>query len=144
MTNYYHILEYTTSELQSDGKPFAIVLYQDEERPSTLGGFVLRNWEEVLCNCAPSEISVIRDFLSDIAHYSRAEEILSKDFFQRLGALSTGPIRTFVSGNCAPEDLDSLSSTFFELEICDNPWQAFFDNLRADPWEISDTDGIAS
>ncbi|GGA80089.1 hypothetical protein GCM10011507_34190 [Edaphobacter acidisoli] len=144
MINYYHILEYTTSELQSDGKPFAIVLYQDEERPSTLGGFILRNWEEVLCHRAPSEISVIRDFLSDVAHYSQAEEILSKGFFQHLGALSTGPIRTFVSGNCSLEDLDSLSNTFFGLATCGNPWQAFFDSVREDSWEISDTSGIPS
>lgn len=144
MTNYYHILEYTTSELQSDGKPFAIVLYQDEEGPSTLGGFVLRNWEAVLCHRAPSEISVIKEFLSDIAHYSQAEEILSKDYFRRLGALSTGPIRTFVSGTCSPEDLNSLSSTFFGLATCANPWQVFFDDVRADSWKILGADSIAS
>ena len=144
MTTHYHILEYTTSELQNDGTPFAIILFREEERLCPLGGFVLRNWEEVLCDQVPSDISIIRDFLCDIVHYSQAEEILLKGFFQRLGVLGAGPIRTFASGTCSPEDLDALASTFFGLAAGGNPWQDCFDNVIASPGEISKANGIPS
>jgi hypothetical protein len=126
----YHILEYTCSELQPNGKPFAVVLYLDEGKPNPLMGFVLKRWESVLPNPPAFEISSISEFLEDLGQYSQETAELSRTFFTQLNTLSVGPVRALVSGACTLEDLNAICPLFFGIDNCIGPWQERFDRVR--------------
>jgi hypothetical protein len=126
----YHILERTVSELQSEGKPFAIVLYFDGDGANPLTGFVLKNWADVFPQPTPCEVSFIEEFLDDLRHYSQETREVSREFFVRLNTLSVGPVRAFVSAACTFEDLDTICPIFFEVERSHGSWQEKFDQIR--------------
>jgi hypothetical protein len=123
------VLEYTCSELQSEGKPFAIVLYLKNGEACPLRVFVLKEWELMLPSKQTSELNLISELLDDLKHYSQESKNLPKQFFSRLEALSVGPIRKFVSGSCVMDDLDSLFSTLFWTKDSNIRWQRFFDRV---------------
>ena len=126
----YQILEYTCSELQPEGKPFAVVLYLDDGKPHPLVGFVLKSWENVLPSSPIFEISSINEFLDDLGHYSQESEELSRMFFMRLNTLSIGPVRALVSGACPLEDLNTICPLFFGIDNATGSWQERFDRVR--------------
>ena len=125
----YHILEYTCSELLPNGKPFAIVLYLNEDRPRPLTGFVLKSWEGALPNPPAYEISSICEFLDDLRHYSQESEELSRAFFMKLNTLSVGPVRALVSGACTLDDLNTICPLFFG-DNYSGSWQGRFDQVN--------------
>jgi hypothetical protein len=125
----YQILEYAWSELQSEGRPFAIVLHLDAGDPSSLRGFVLKNWERMLPNLSTVEASSIREFLDDLRFYSREDAESSKAYFSALGSLSTGPVRNLVSGACAVDDLGDVCALFFERNDGCSTWEEHFDGV---------------
>jgi len=129
----YHVMEYTCSELQLEGTPFAIVLYIDGDGECPLKGFVLKSWETTLRRSKLYEISSLDDFLSDLGYYSQENEELSRTYFRRLDTLSVGPIRKFVSGACAVDDLDKIITTFFGASVSGRSWQQSFDSVRPSP-----------
>jgi hypothetical protein len=124
-------MEYTCSELQLEGTPFAIVLYLDGNELYPLRGFVLKCWESTLPRSTPFEVSSIKDFLDDLGHYSQETEELSRTYFRRLDTLDVGPIRKFVSGACAIGDLDKVITTFFGAKEPGVPWRQFFDSVKS-------------
>jgi hypothetical protein len=126
----YHVMEYTSSELQLEGTPFAIVLYIDGDEECPLKGFVLKSWETALPRSTLYEISSIGDFLCDLCYYSQGNDELSKTYFRRLDTLNLGPIRKFVSGTCAFGDLDKIIAMFFGEIESGNSWQQSFDSVR--------------
>jgi hypothetical protein len=127
----YHVMEYTCSELQSEGVPFAIVVYLEATESCAFEGFVLHNWETVLHSATENEISTVRAFLVDLQYYSQSDRAASKGFFQSLGNLNIGAIRTLVSGACTPDDLDSVVPTFFQRSVNTVSWQESFHKVQA-------------
>jgi len=126
----YHVMEYTCSELQLEGTPFAIVLYLAGNEKFPLQGFVLKCWENMFLRSTPFEVSQIKDFLSDLEYYSQETEGLSGIFFRRLDNLNVGPIRTLASGACVVSDLDKVISTFFSSRVHPGEWRQFFDSVK--------------
>jgi hypothetical protein len=126
----YHIMEYTCSELQSEGVPFAIVLYLDRTESGGFEGFVLCDWENVIRMATEYEASSVRSFMTDLQYYSQSDPASSMGFFKSLGNLSTGPIRTFVSGACTSEDLDGVVSTFFLRSVSTASWMESFHKVQ--------------
>ena len=129
----YHVVEYTCTELQPEGTPFAIVLYLDGDEKYPLQGFVLKCWEDMVLRSASLEICSIRDFLNDLGYYSQETEELSGIFFRRLDKLNVGPIRTFASGACVVSDLDKVVTTFFGSRVPGGSWRQFFDSVKPTP-----------
>ena len=125
----YHVMEYTCSELQLEGTPFAIVLYMEGDQECPLKGFVLKSWETTLPRSTLYEISSIRDFLDDLGHYSQETDELSRTYFRRLDTLTVGPIRNFASGACDVGDLDKIVTMFFGAKGSERSWQQFFDSV---------------
>jgi hypothetical protein len=125
----YHVLEYTCSELQPEGTPFAIVLYLGGTEQYPLKGFVLKSWESTLPRSRFFEISSIMEFLDDLLYYSQETEELSRTYFLRLDTLNVGPIRKLVSGTCPVGKLDEVIATFFGTSGIGESWQQIFDSV---------------
>ena len=58
----YQILEYTTSELQTHGVPFLVVVRLHELGSYALQIFVLRQWEAKIGVASPREMDEIETF----------------------------------------------------------------------------------
>jgi hypothetical protein len=127
----YQILEYTTSELQTHGTPFIVILRLHAPDSPALAGYVLRDWERIVKVSSRDDRDDIGIFIQDLRDHIRKQP-LDTTFFDRLGGLSVGPIRAFVSGSCSMQDLDTVIPEFF-ADIRDAfSWREHFDNLKSD------------
>jgi hypothetical protein len=134
----YLVLEYASSELQSECISFAVVLHLDEADSCGLKGYVLRDWESTLHLEIESERYAIQTLLGDLQSFSQTNKRSSRAFFERLSTLNVGPIRTFVTGACALEDLDSALPSFFNGNISASSWVESFITLQTG-YLIADT-----
>jgi len=125
----YHILAYTCSELQPEGKPFVIVLYYAGAEPRPLQGYVLKRWEEMLPPPPSLDLSSINGFLEDLQYYSEENDEISRSFFRQLKSLSVGSVRNFASGVCALDELNSICPVIFGVAENGNGWRTHFDGL---------------
>jgi hypothetical protein len=120
------VLEYATSELQRDGVPFAVILRLDTTDDHPLKGFVLANWKDLLHLAPANEIDSVQNFLDDLRYHSQLDEPSSRAFFDSVATLGVGPIRTFVTGACTLEGLDSTLPPFFDGSIKTSSWADSF------------------
>src|SRR3984885_5608080 len=88
----YQILEYTTSELQTHGVPFVVVVRRHEVGSFSLQIFILRQWKAKVGTGSQHEADEIATFLEDLRFQSR-EQLPPASLFQRLSNLNVGPIR---------------------------------------------------
>jgi hypothetical protein len=126
----YLVLEYASSELQARGASFAAILYLEGTSSCALRGLVLPNWETALSIASESEIQFVREFLEDVHHYTQMDSLSAKSFFERIADLNVGPIRTFVTGRCAVEDLEANIGPFFSAKLSGSSLPAFFQCLH--------------
>ncbi|MGF7183651.1 hypothetical protein HDF11_005184 [Tunturiibacter psychrotolerans] len=125
----YQILEYTTSELQTHGVPFVVVVRRHEVGSFTLQIFILRQWKAKVGIGSQHEADEIATFLEDLRFQSR-EQLPPASLFQRLSNLNVGPIRASVSGSCSVQDLNEVIREAFETVRGSSPWQEHFDNFN--------------
>src|SRR5271170_782320 len=96
----YQILEYTTSELQTHGVPFVVVVRRHELGSYVLQTFILRDWKTKIGVAPKWEVDEIETFLEDLRLQSSQQSSITA-LFERLAYLNVGPIRAFVSGSCS-------------------------------------------
>ena len=124
----YQILEYTTSELQTHGVPFIVVVRLHELGLYALQIFVLRHWKAKIGVASQHEINEIEIFLEDLRLKSRDQSSIAISF-ERLSNLNIGPIRAFESGSCSEQDLNEVILEFFDAVRGSSFWQEHFDEL---------------
>src|SRR5271156_3828125 len=134
----YQILEYTTSELQTHGVPFIVVVRLHELGSYTLQIFVLRQWEAKTGVASQWEIDEIETFLEDL-RLNRSDQSSIAASFERLANLNIGPIRAFVSGSCPEQDLNEVIHEFFDVVRGSSSWQDHFDELS----DLDRTNGVS-
>src|SRR5580692_9552253 len=94
----YQILEYTTSELQTHGVPFIVVVRRHKLGSYALQIFVVRQWKAKIGVSSQREVNEIETFLSDLRLRSSEQRSIATSF-ELLANLNIGPIRAFVSGS---------------------------------------------
>jgi hypothetical protein len=127
----YQILEYTTSELQTHGVPFIVILRLHMQNSFTLTGYVLRNWRAKIGSPPKEEFSDIAVLLDDLRFHCREGHLSDADagFFDRLQKLSVGPVRSSVSGSCLSEELETIVPMFFDGLISIPNWHESFERV---------------
>jgi hypothetical protein len=133
----YQILEYTNSELRTNGVPFIVILRLHTQNSYTLTGYVLRNWEAKIEATSEGELSDVEVFLEDLRHHSRTSPSSDTHFFDRLNGLGVGPLRAFVSGSCLVQELDTLLPMFFDGQVGLSGWQRSFDVVGEDCFDLA-------
>ena len=128
----YQILEYTNSELRTHGVPFIVILQFHMQNSYTLTGYVLQNWGAKIQVTSEGEFSDVEVFLEDLRHHCRTSPTSDARFFDRLTRLSVGPLRTFVSGSCLVQELDTVLPMFFDGQVGLSAWQRSFDIVGED------------
>jgi hypothetical protein len=128
----YLILEYTNSELRGHGVPFIVVLRFHLEDSYTLTGYVLHNWKSKTNMAVDCEVRDVEAFLEDLRHHSLTSAMSDCVFFDLLNGLSVGPVRTFVSGFCHVEELDTLLPMHFGGAVEPSSWQESFEIVGKD------------
>jgi hypothetical protein len=124
----YQILEYTTSELQSHGIPFIVVVCLHEPSSYALTIFIVRQWKTKIESSSKDEIEEIQLFLEDLRLQNNNQaEIVS--LFERLAHLNVGPIRTGVSGSCPEQDLNEVIEEYFDEARGASSWKDHFINV---------------
>jgi hypothetical protein len=124
----YQILEYTTSELQTHGVPFVVIVRLHKPSSYALQAFVLHHWKAKLGVTSRREANEIETFLEDL-RLQIGEEDSMAPLFQRLSNLNIGPVRAFVSGSCSVQDLDEVVREFFDSVGGSPSWREQFDAL---------------
>ena len=125
----YQILEYTTSELETHGVPFVVVVRRREAGSYALQTFLLQQWEAKIGVASQREIDEIETFLADLRLISSEQSSIATSF-ERLANLNIGPIRAFVSGSCSEQDLNEVIQEFFDVVRGSSSWQEHFDELN--------------
>jgi hypothetical protein len=125
----YQILEYTSSELQTYGVPFIVILRLHMQNSFTLTGYVLRNWRGRIGASPKEEFCDIAVLLDDLRFHCREGQLSAAGFFDRLQKLNVGPVRPFVSGSCLSEELDRVVPTFFGGLISTPKWHESFERV---------------
>jgi hypothetical protein len=128
----YQILQYTNSELRTDGVPFVVILRIHVVDSSILTAYVVKNWESTVKIGHKGELDDIEAFLEDLRQQSHASPVSDTRFFDRLNSLGVGPIRAFVSGSCAVQQLDTVIPMFFVGIADPSLWQRSFDIVGED------------
>ncbi len=128
----YQILEYTSSELQTHGVPFILILRFRLKTSVALTGYVLHDWEAKIQVRTESELGDVEGFLEDLNRHSGDSRLYDSRFFDCLADLSVGPIRQRVSGSCLVQDLDSIIPPFFEGRVEPFKWQRSFEVIGDD------------
>jgi hypothetical protein len=128
----YQILEYTTSELQVHGVPFIVILRLYMQNSFTLTGYILRNWKAKIGALPREELNDIAVFWEDLRFHFREEHLSNVGFFDRLQKLDVGPVRTFVSGSCLCNELDTIIPTYFTGLIPSLNWRESFESVGED------------
>ena len=134
----YQILEYTTSELQTHGVPFIVVVRLHELGSYALQIFVLRQWEAKIGVASQRDVDEIETFLEDLRLKSSEQSSIAISF-ERLANLNIGPIRAFVSGSCSEQDLNEVIQEFFDVVRGSSSWQDYFDELS----DLDRTNGVS-
>src|SRR5271156_4064383 len=134
----YQILEYTTSELQTHGVPFLVVVRLHEVGSYALQIFVLRQWEARTGVASQREVDEIETFLADLRLKSSEQSSIATSF-ERIANLNIGPIRAFVSGSCSEQDLNEVIREFFDVARGSSFWQEHFDELN----DLDRTNGLS-
>jgi len=124
----YQILEYTTSELQSHGVPFIVVVRLHEPSSYTLMTFILRQWKTKIGATSKDEVEEVEFFLEDLRLQNNNQSEIAS-LFERLARLNVGPIRTFVSGSCSEQDLNEVIEEFFDDARGASSWKERFTNV---------------
>ena len=124
----YQILEYTTSELQTHGVPFLVVVRLHEPGSYALQTFLLQQWEAKIGVLSQREVEEIETFVEDL-RIQGSEQSSIAALFERLANLNVGPIRAFVSGSCSVQDLNEVIKEFFDAVRGPSSWQEHFDEL---------------
>jgi hypothetical protein len=93
-----------------------------------LTSYVLQGWETKIKATSESDFADVEIFLKDLQYHGRKRDYVAS-FFDRLGGLSVGPIRTFVSGSCSLGDLDEVIQSFFDHPRGTSSWRQYFDEL---------------
>jgi hypothetical protein len=127
----YQILEYTSTELQTHGVPFVVLLRLHALDSYALNGYVLRDWRRKIEAPPNSELEDVEIFLKDLRHHCRNQDSDTR-LFVGLDRLSVGPIRVFVSGSCSIQDLDAAIQMFFDDTCGYSFWPEHFDTLHDD------------
>src|ERR1700732_2056531 len=96
----YQILEFTTSELQTHGVPFIVVVRLHKVSSYALQIYILRQWKAKIGVASQQESNEIETFLEDLRLQSSNQRSIVTSF-ERLANLNVGPIRAFVSGSCS-------------------------------------------
>jgi hypothetical protein len=125
----YQILEYTTSELQTEGVPFLVAMRLHEPNSYVLEIFVLRGWKLKLRETIKSDIDEVETFLQDVQE-QRDGQFQATAFFEGLSRLNVGPVRSFVSGSCTRDDLDQVIKEFFGESVGSPTWREHFIQIR--------------
>jgi hypothetical protein len=125
----YQILEYTTSELQTHGVPFVVVVRRHERSSYALQILILRDWKTKIGVASQWEVDEIETFLGDLRLQSNEQSSIAA-LFERLANLNVGPIRAFVSGSCSVQDLNEVIRQFFDVVRGPLSWQEYFDELN--------------
>src|ERR1700730_2575147 len=86
----YQILEYSTSELRSEGVPICVILRSREHESYTISAYVVRDWRTRVEGAPASEVDEIKSFLEDI-RLQICEQQAATLFFERLQELGVGP-----------------------------------------------------
>ena len=128
----YQILEYTTSELQTHGVPFIVILRIHTQNSFTLTGYLLRNWRVKMGAPPREELSDVEVLLDDLRFHCREEYFSDTGFFDRLQKLSVGPIRAFASGSCQSNELDTIVPMLFDGLIPTLNWRESFESIGKD------------
>ena len=124
----YQILEYSTSELRTDGVPICVILRSHEHESYTISAYVVRDWKTRVEGAPASEVAEIECFLEDIRLQIREQQAATL-FFERLPQLGVGPIRSLVPGSCSASDLHKVIPLFFDGIPESSSWPEHFENL---------------
>jgi hypothetical protein len=127
----YQILEYTTSELRTQGVPFIVVVRTSVLDSYTLTGYVFRNWKMKIGAASKSDLDDVEIFVKDLRHHCRNQDSVSS-FFDSLEGLSVGPLRALVFRSCSFKDLDEVFQVFFNEMRGSSSWIEHFEILSAD------------
>ena len=94
----YKVMGYAESDLDTDGIPFALVLYV----PSSMRvvGYVRSDWQSAIGQAVSADRLMIEGFLEDLQHCSRNTGTSASEFFDCLKNLGVGAVRTLSSGQC--------------------------------------------
>ena len=125
----YQILEYTTSELQTHGVPFVVVVRLHELSSYALQTFILRDWKTKIGVAFQWEVDEIETFLEDLRLQSSNQRSIVA-LFERLANLNVGPIRVSASGSCSEQDLNQVIQEFFDAVRGSSSWQGHFNELN--------------
>jgi len=124
----YQILEYSTSELRTEGVPICVILRSHEHESYTISGYVIRDWKTRIEGAPANEVAEIEFFLGDI-RLQICEQQAATLFFERLQELVVGPIRSLVSGSCSASALDEVIPLFFDGVPESSSWPEHFEKL---------------
>ena len=110
----YRVLEYAQSETQAFAYPFCVALRTTKGPAEYYATVILDEWKGLIPDEQEADLVYVEDVLYDLRQmqFVRAEESFS--LFDKIANLSSGPIRTGISGECSSECLDELSERLFE------------------------------
>ena len=105
----YRVLEYARSEDEVKGIDFLVVLRLSEGTGSSLRACILDTWKNLAAQLDDRTIEDLDAFVYDLRQRLVADQSATNDgFFEAIGDLNIGPLRTSQSGSFFFDDFGRL------------------------------------
>lgn len=109
----YRILEYARSEDEVNGVSFLVVLRLSDSDNPCLRAYALDTWKRLAADVDDRTVQDLEDFVYDLRRRLVADRSAITDgFFDAIGDLNIGPLRTSQSGSFSLHNPDELPFFF--------------------------------